>query len=276
MAGTEESPFLNESLEDAQGPGQKLEREEIRALLKEYRQSRDPQVREKLILLHMDFVINLSRKFAGRGEPLKDLIQVGNLGLIQAIDRFDTRRGVEFVTFAIPTILGEIKRYFRDKGWMIKVPRRLQELNQSVSKKVELLTQKLGRSPTIVEIACSLKTTEEDVIEALELGQAYNPVSLNASIPVDEEVHATLMELAGETDEDIESIGEKETLKNAMKCLSEDEKQIIHFRFYKGLTQTEVSRILKVSQMQVSRLQNRALRKMRNFMKMESFRNRRE
>lgn len=276
MAVPEESPFLNESPEAAQGPGQKLEREEIRALLKEYRRSRDPQVREKLILLHMDFVINLSRKFAGRGEPLKDLIQVGNLGLIQAIDRFDTMRGVEFVTFAIPTILGEIKRYFRDKGWMIKVPRRLQELNQSVSKKVELLTQKLGRSPTIVEIACSLKTTEEEVIEALELGQAYNPVSLNASIPVDEEVHATLMELAGETDEDIESIGEKETLKNAMKCLTEDEKQIIHFRFYKGLTQTEASRILKVSQMQVSRLQNRALRKMRNFMKMESFRSRRE
>src|ERR1700674_5025268 len=156
------------------GYDQRFDRERVRALFAEYTKSRQSAPRDELVVLHLNLVRYLASRFANRGEALEDLIQVGTLGLIKAIDRFDTGRGVEFTTYATPTIVGEIKRYFRDKGWAVKVPRRLQELNLAVNRALEKLTVKLGRSPTIAELASHLGATEEDVLEAQELGQAYN------------------------------------------------------------------------------------------------------
>lgn len=239
-------------------------KDEIHKLFVLYKKTKDPAIREELILNHLNLVINLAQRFANRGEPLKDLVQVGNLGLIQAIDRFDIKRGVEFATYATPTILGEIKRYFRDKGWAIKVPRRLQELNSAIVKSIEQLTQDLKRSPKILEIARHLEVSEEEVLEALELGQAYNPISLDAEIFSEtDEYPPTLLDLAGRLDKEIEGFGDRKILKEAVQCLSHQERLIIYWRFFKNQTQIEIAKRLKISQMQVSRLQREALRKMR-------------
>lgn len=242
------------------------ERDEIRKLFALYKKTKDPAIRERLILNHLNLVVNLARRFANRGEPLRDLIQVGNLGLIQAIDRFDLKRRVEFITYATPTILGEIKRYFRDKGWAVKVPRRLQELNLAIAKTIDQLTQGLKRSPTISEIAHHLEVSEEDVLEALELGQAYNPLSLDAEVFSEtDECPPTLLDLAGKVDKEIEGLGDKNILKEAIQCLSYKERLIIYWRFYKNQTQIEIAKRLKISQMQVSRIQQRALHRMRAY-----------
>lgn len=240
------------------------ERENIRRLFRVHAKNKSAGVREQLILAHTRLVINLAKRFANRGEPLKDLIQVGNVGLIQAIDRFDTTRGVEFVTYATPTILGEIKRYFRDKGWTLKVPRRLQELNQQATKAIDALTQEFSRSPTIHELASHLELSEEEVLEALELGQAYNPLSLDAELNVEsDDSAAKLLDLAGGVDKEIEGLTAKEALTDALMQLPQAERAIVVLRFFKNYTQMEVAKKLRVSQMQISRLQQRALRKLR-------------
>src|SRR5215468_3751726 len=136
-----------------------------------------PKLRDRLVEMHLPLVEYLARRFAGRGEPLDDLIQVGTIGLIKAVDRFDTERGVEFSTYATPTVVGEIKRHFRDKGWTVRVPRRLQELRASLSSATAQLTQDLGRSPTVHELASHLGVSEEDVLEGLESANAYAAVS---------------------------------------------------------------------------------------------------
>lgn len=249
---------------ETQKKNQEPERQQLRALFKLYARHKTADVREKLILAHTRLVVNLAKRFANRGEPLKDLIQVGNVGLIQAIDRFDVKRGVEFVTYATPTILGEIKRYFRDKGWTLKVPRRLQELNQRATKAIDGLTQELSRSPTIHELAEFLELHEEEVLEALELGQAYNPLSLDAEISAEsDDASARLMDLAGSVDKEIEGLSSKESIRDALQQLSEAERAIVYLRFFKNCTQMEVAKKLRVSQMQISRLQQRALRKLR-------------
>ncbi len=260
------NPEENVQLQASETQKKNLEpdRQQLRNLFKTYARHKTTKVREQLILAHTRLVINLAKRFANRGEPLKDLIQVGNVGLIQAIDRFDVRRGVEFVTYATPTILGEIKRYFRDKGWTLKVPRRLQELNQRASKAIDALTQELSRSPTIHELAEFLELDEEEVLEALELGQAYNPLSLDAEISAEgDEPSARLMDLAGSVDKEIEGLSSKESLRDALQQLPEAERAILYLRFFKNCTQMEVARKLRVSQMQISRLQQRALRKLR-------------
>lgn len=257
------APVLITAPED-QKKNQDDEREKIRRLFRVYAKNKNTGVREKLILAHTRLVINLAKRFSNRGEPLKDLIQVGNVGLIQAIDRFDTNRGTEFVTYATPTILGEIKRYFRDKGWTLKVPRRLQELNQHATKAIDALTQEFSRSPTIHELAEHLELSEEEVLEALELGQAYNPLSLDAELTVEsDDAAAKLLDLAGGLDKEIEGISSKEALQDALHQLPAAERAIVILRFFKNYTQMEVAKKLQVSQMQISRLQQRALRKLR-------------
>lgn len=249
---------------ETQKKNQDFERQQLRKLFRLYARNKTADVREQLILAHTRLVVNLAKRFANRGEPLKDLIQVGNVGLIQAIDRFDVKRGVEFVTYATPTILGEIKRYFRDKGWTLKVPRRLQELNQQATKAIDALTQELSRSPTIHELAEFLDLNEEDVLEALELGQAYNPLSLDADLSAEsDESSARLLDLAGSVDKEIEGLSSKESLRDALQQLPEAERAILFLRFFKNYTQMEVAKKLRVSQMQISRLQQRALRKLR-------------
>ena len=172
------------------------------------------------MVAHLNLVRFLAMKFVNRGEPLDDLVQVGTLGLLKAIDRFDPERGVEFTTYATPTIVGEIKRHFRDKGWAVKVPRRLQELNQSVNRSVETLAIELGRSPTVAELAERLNASEEEILEAQELGQAYNLLSLDSEVGGDgDKKSQTLADTVGMTDTGMELLEDRANLERAFHVL---------------------------------------------------------
>src|SRR5579862_9092682 len=156
-------------------------RQELREQFISYARNRDAAAREQLVAAHLGLAEYLARRFANRGEPLDDLVQVASLGLIKAVDRFDPERGVEFSTYATHTIVGELKRHFRDKGWAIRAPRRMQELYLRLGKVVASLGQELGRSPTIAELATEVEVSEEEVLEALEAGQAYRTASLDVA-----------------------------------------------------------------------------------------------
>ncbi|HTV74184.1 MAG TPA: SigB/SigF/SigG family RNA polymerase sigma factor [Candidatus Acidoferrales bacterium] len=233
--------------------------------------ARDPhgaqteRLREELVVAHLNLVRYLAMKFTNRGESIEDLIQVGTVGLIKAIDRFDIERGVEFTTYATPTVVGEIKRYFRDKGWAVKVPRRLQELNLAVNKAVEKLTVELGHSPTVAELARHLSASQEEILEAQELGQAYNLLSLDTEISGsgnDSTTH-TLAEYVGQNDAGLELFEDKANLERAFEVLAPRERIIVYLRFYESVSQTEIAKRLNCSQMHVSRLQARALEKLK-------------
>jgi RNA polymerase sigma-B factor len=222
------------------------------------------RLRTDLVVAHLNLVRYLAVKFANRGETLDDLIQVGTVGLLKAIDRFDLERGVEFTTYATPTIVGEIKRYFRDKGWAVKVPRRLQELNLSVNRAIEKLAVNLGRSPTIPELAEHLHASEEEILEAQELGQAYNLLSLDTEVsPEGERKSQTLGDYIGTTDAGLTLLEDKANLERAFEVLSGRERVILYLRFYENVSQTEIAKRLNVSQMHVSRLQQKALEKLK-------------
>ena len=222
------------------------------------------RLRNELVVAHLNLVRYLAVKFANRGEALDDLIQVGTVGLLKAIDRFDLERGVEFTTYATPTIVGEIKRYFRDKGWAVKVPRRLQELNLSVNRAVEKLAVKLGRSPTVRELAETLNATEEEILEAQELGQAYNLLSLDTELSGEgDKKSQTLADYIGTTDAGLELLEDKANLERAFEVLTGRERVILYLRFYESVSQTEIAKRLNVSQMHVSRLQQKALEKLK-------------
>jgi len=237
-------------------------------LFEEYQESRDPKVREQLILAHMNLVRYLARKFGNRGEPLEDLIQVGTIGLINAIDRFDATRGIRFATYATPTILGEIRRHFRDRGWAVKVPRRLQELSLAVNKAVDQMTQELDRAPTIADIAEKLEVSEEEAMEAMELGEMYELPSLDRDMGGEgDDSRAVLADYIGEADKEIERFEGRTRLSEALKALGARERQIIEMRFFDNLSQTEVARRLNISQMHVSRLQHRALGRLRELVR---------
>ncbi|MDP9074871.1 MAG: sigma-70 family RNA polymerase sigma factor, partial [Actinomycetota bacterium] len=157
-----------------------IQREELRAKFSQFAQSRDRAVRDELVEAHLGLAEYLARRFANRGEPVDDLVQVASMGLVKAVDRFDPERGVEFSTYATHTIVGELKRHFRDKGWAVRAPRRMQELYLRLTKVIGTLSQTLGHSPTIAELAAETKVSEEEVLEALEAGQAYRFASLDA------------------------------------------------------------------------------------------------
>ncbi|MBD5604087.1 MAG: SigB/SigF/SigG family RNA polymerase sigma factor [Candidatus Eremiobacteraeota bacterium] len=223
------------------------------------------RLRDELVVAHLNLVRYLAVKFANRGEALDDLIQVGTVGLIKAIDRFDLERGVEFTTYATPTIVGEIKRYFRDKGWAVKVPRRLQELNLSVNRAIEKLTVSLGHSPTVKELAGHLHASEEEILEAQELGQAYNLLSLDSEVTGDGDKNAqTLADYIGKADPGLANLEDRANLERAFEVLSRRERIILFLRFYESISQTEIAKRLNVSQMHVSRLQQKALEKLRD------------
>jgi RNA polymerase sigma-B factor len=222
------------------------------------------RLRDELVVAHLNLVRFLAIKFANRGEALDDLIQVGMLGLLKAIDRFDLDRGVEFTTYATPTIVGEIKRYFRDKGWAVKVPRRLQELNLSVNRAIESLTVKRGHSPTVADLAAHLGTTQEEVLEAQELGQAYNLLSLDSEMSRenDRKPHP-LADYVGREDPALALLEDRANLERAFAVLSRRERIILFLRFYESVSQAEIAKRLGVSQMHISRLQHKALDKLR-------------
>ncbi len=204
----------------------------------------------------------LARRYAGRGEPLEDIEQVGAIGLIKAIDRFQLDRDVSLATYATPNVVGEIKRHFRDKGWAIRVPRALQELNARISGTIDELTSKLGHSPSIAEIAQALDATPEEVLEALEVGAAYTTVSLNANAGDDDEPER--LESIGSEDEGFGRSEDRAALAPVLAHLPEREREILRMRFEEGLPQTQIAERVGLSQMHVSRLIRKALATMRD------------
>ena len=237
-----------------------------RDLLVLVRDRRDPAAREELITRYLPLVRSLARRFASRGQPLEDLVQVGSIGLIKAVDRFDLNRGVELSTYATPTILGEIKRYFRDKGWAVKVPRALQDLNVRLNRVTESLTVELGRSPTISELAAATTASEEQVVEALESGRAYSAVSIFSGGGPDEEESVSLLDCLGAEEEAYEVFEQRRVLAPAMERLDPRERLILHLRFFEGMTQTQVAARIGISQMHVSRLIRKSIENLRLYM----------
>ena len=224
--------------------------------------ARRARLRDDLVEAHLPLVEYLARRFRTRGETLDDLVQVATIGLIKSVDRFDLERGVEFSTYATPTIVGEIKRHFRDKGWAIRVPRRLQELKLSLTKATSELSQKNGRSPTVAELAQHLGLTEEEILEGLESANAYSAVSLDAPDGGDDDSPAVADSL-GMMDEALEGVEYRESLKPLLEKLPAREKKILMLRFFGNMTQSQIAGELGISQMHVSRLLARTLAQLR-------------
>jgi len=224
--------------------------------------ARRAMARDDLVHLHLSLVEHCARRFRNRGEPFEDLVQVGTIGLIKAVDRFETDRGVEFSTYATPTVIGEIKRHFRDKGWAIRVPRRLQELRMQIGGATGELTQRLGRSPTPRELAEVIGCTVEEILEGIESSHAYATLSLDASDDHDDGPPAMLATL-GVEDTNIAHVEIRESIKPLLEGLGEREKRILLLRFFKNMTQSQIAEEIGVSQMHVSRLLTRTLAQLR-------------
>lgn len=237
-------------------------------LLRELRRAGDPDLRAYLIEAHDGLVRHVVKRYAESGESMEDLLGVARLGLINAIDRFDPERGTQFATFAVPTIKGEVRRYFRDKGWGLKVPRRLQELVLRTKRAIEELTVQQRRSPTYPELAAALGESEEDVIEAVELSQHYDPLSMDTPAGDSEDGHEAAPEdIAGSPDPSLESLGDRAELAAAVATLPAREREIVISRYYRDESQTEIAKRLGISQMHVSRLQHRALGRLRRVLR---------
>jgi RNA polymerase sigma-B factor len=232
----------------------------------EYARTGDIVLRDQLVAAHMGLAAYLARRFANRGQPLDDLVQVASLGLLKAVDRFDPGLGVEFSTYATTTIVGELKRHLRDKGWAVRAPRRMQELYLTLSQVVDTLGQELGRSPNIAELAAEVQASEEDVLEALEAGQAYRFASLDAPRSDTDQPEA-IGERLGQEDVELARAEERATLDPLLAQLPSRQRQVVQLRFFEGLTQSEIARRLDISQMQVSRLLTRSVAQLRSFAK---------
>ena len=232
-----------------------------RELLRRYHETGDQRARMQLVERHLPLVRSLARRYAGRGESVEDLEQVGAIGLIKAIDRYDLDREVALTTYATPNVVGEIKRYFRDKAWAVRVPRGLQELHARLAKTIDGLTADLGRSPSIAEIAKALESSPEQVLEALETGSAYSTISLSGDGGDGEDQDP--MEAIGSEDEEFERSEDRASLAPALQALPTREREILRLRFEEGLTQTQIAERFDISQMHVSRLIRKSLEQMR-------------
>jgi RNA polymerase sigma-B factor len=219
----------------------------------------DPAEREQLITANLGLAHQLARRFLHRGEPLDDLVQVASVALVKSVDRFDPSRGVDFAAFATRTIIGELKRHFRDKGWAVRASRRVQELYLELGHATGTLVQQLGRNPTVAELAEATGASEEAVIEAIEAGQGYRAASIDASESEDDPLSARL----GEEDSNFHSVDDRALLGPALATLPEREQAILRMRFVEGLTQSEIAAAVGVSQMHVSRLLSSSLQKLR-------------
>lgn len=238
-------------------------REQLRERFVEFAATRDPEVRRELIEAHLGLADFLARRFTNRGEPLDDLVQVSRMALLKAVDRFDPERGVEFSTYATHTIAGELKRHFRDKGWAVRAPRRLQELYLRLGQAMALVSQERGRSPTIAELAAETRVSEEEVLEAMEAGAAYRFASLDAPSMGDEDNEALAARL-GEEDREFAGAEHRATLSPLIAQLPRRQQTILHLRFFEGLTQSDIACRLGISQMHVSRLLARSLAQLRS------------
>jgi RNA polymerase sigma-B factor len=223
----------------------------------------DAAARQELITRYLPLVRSIARRFASRGQPVEDLTQVGSIGLIKAVDRFDLERGVELSTYATPTIMGEIKRYFRDKGWAVKVPRALQDLNVRLNKLLEQLTVDLQRSPSIAELAVAAEVSEEQVVEAMESGRAYSSVSIFSGGANEDDESLELLDCLGQEEPAYEIFEQRRLLAPAMERLDPRERLILHLRFFEGMTQTQVAARIGISQMHVSRLIRKSIENLR-------------
>ncbi|WP_329023174.1 RNA polymerase sigma factor SigF [Streptomyces sp. NBC_00690] len=219
------------------------------------------ELRNRLVRMHLPLVEHLARRFRNRGEPLDDLTQVATIGLIKSVDRFDPERGVEFSTYATPTVVGEIKRHFRDKGWAVRVPRRLQELRLSLTTATAELSQQHGRSPTVHELAERLGISEEEVLEGLESANAYSTLSLD--VPDTDDESPAVADTLGSEDEALEGVEYRESLKPLLEDLPPREKRILLLRFFGNMTQSQIAQEVGISQMHVSRLLARTLAQLR-------------
>ncbi|QOY60100.1 SigB/SigF/SigG family RNA polymerase sigma factor [Thermophilibacter immobilis] len=235
-----------------------------RELFRRFKQGGDEEAREQLIVSHLNLVRFLASKFKNRGESLEDLVQVGTIGLIKAIDRFDPERGLEFTTYATPTIMGEIKRHFRDKGWSVRVPRRLQELSAKVNRTNDELTNQLQRSPSVAEIAEHLDVSVDEVLEAMESSSAYSSVPLEGGGSSDDDEAPSVIDRYATEDADLAASDDRIVLEEAIADFSPREQDVIRMRFVEGLTQVEIAEHLGVSQVQVSRLLRRTLRRIQD------------
>jgi RNA polymerase sigma-B factor len=245
----------------APGPAEGLADDEV--LLRRHHATRDPAVREELVTRFLPFARGLAMRYAGGAEPTDDLMQVASVGLIAAIDRFDPDRGVGFPAFAGPTILGELRRHFRDRVWTLRVPRGLQERIRAVEAAITKLSNELERSPTVTEVADLVEFSEDDVLEALAAGDARRTVSLDQPTAVDDPGDTLIGERIGRADPGFELVEERAALRSGMIGLSELEREVVRLRFVDDLTQSRIAERVGYSQMHVSRILRRALDRLR-------------
>ena len=239
--------------------GSALRRVESPQLFVRWQQDRDQAAREELVERFLPLARKLARRYTGAHEPFDDLLQVASYGLLKALDRFDLDRGVAFSSFAVPTIVGELKRYFRDLGWSAHVPRGAQELALKVQGAQEKLTTRTGRSPTVDELAQYLELSIEDVLDGLEAAAAHHSSSLDAPHDDSDGEPATLADIFGQQDAGFQLIEDVTTVATAIQTLSERERRVLQLRFFEDRTQSEISKEIGVSQMQVSRILRRAI-----------------
>lgn len=237
------------------------DRSRFREQFRQYQSTRDPEQRDELVQTHLGLAIHLARRFENRGIPVDDLRQVAAEGLLKAFDRFDPDRGVEFSTFATPTILGELKKHFRDRGWAVRVPRRIQNLNLRLNSVVGELTQKLGRSPTIAELALATRSSQEDVLEALEASQAYRSSSLESTESGDDpSVPAAELDASARA---LARVEDAAVVDDLLSVLEPRERLMVKLRYFEEMSQREISERLGISQMHVSRLLAKSLDQLR-------------
>lgn len=243
-------------------PNKKLSKEEIKEKFVEYAETRDRKLRDELVEANLYIVDILTNKYVGKGIERDDLYQVASLGLIYAVDRFDPSKGFEFSSFATPTIMGELKRYFRDKGWVIRVPRRIQNLYRKINNAKKVLPQELQRTPTVSDIADYLGEDEETILETMEASKVYSPQSLDMKYQAQKGDNSLdLSDMIGEEDKNFDSVELKDLIEKSTKRLNDLEKQILELRYYDGKTQVEIAKKLSISQMTVSRLEKKILQK---------------
>ena len=249
---------------DSPSPGASEQLSAERPLLRRYARDRSPQVREELVQRFMPLARRLAARYAGGAEPYDDLVQVASVGLVKAIDRFDPERGTAFSTFAVPTILGELKRHFRDRGWSVHVPRDVQERILKVERALADLPSRLGRAPTISDIAERLEVTPEEVLEAMHASQGHHAVSLDASSSHgDAEEPAPLGERIGAEDLGFDTVEYGAAIEPTLNAISERDRTVLHLRFVEDMTQSEIAERVGVSQMHVSRILRATLDKLR-------------
>ena len=232
------------------------------ALLVRYHRAGDLAAREELVERCLPFARDLARRYSYTDESFDDLVQVASVGLIKAIDRFDPDRGAKFTSFAAPTILGELKRHFRDKGWALHVPRELQERTLAVTRETEALSKSLGRSPKVREVANSLGCSLEAVLEAQEASASYEAASLDAPTSREDDEAASLIDMLGDEDSAYELVESRDAIASTWKALPDVERKVLELRFMHDLNQREIGDRIGYSQMHVSRLLRRALRRL--------------